>query len=94
MKPSTPQKEVRKFIGVIHYYRDMWPRRSYTLVPLTRLTYIKRRFIWTQVEQYAFNKVKHIVACDTLFTYPDFNEAFKIYTNAIVFQLGAVISNE
>ena len=28
---------------------------------------------------------------DTLLTYLDFNEAFKIHTNASVFQLGAVI---
>ena len=39
-----------------------------------------------------FVKLKlRIVACDTLLTYPDFNETFKIYTNARAFQLGAVV---
>ena len=28
---------------------------------------------------------------DTLLTYPDFNETFRIHTNASAFQLGAVI---
>ena len=31
------------------------------------------------------------MACDTLLTYPDFNEAYKIHTNARTFQLEAVI---
>ena len=33
-------------------------------------------------------------ARDTLLAYPDFNETFKINTNASVFQLGAVISHK
>ena len=34
------------------------------------------------------------MACDTLLTYPDFNETFKINNNAIAFQSGAVISQK
>ena len=69
----------------------MWPRRSHKLTPLTILTSIKRRFKWTLIEKYAFNKIKRIVARDTLLTYPGFNETFKIRTDASAFQLGAVI---
>ena len=42
-------------------------------------------------EQDAFNKVNRIVARNTSLTYPYFNEAFKIHTDASAFQLGAVI---
>ena len=31
---------------------------------------------------------------DTLLTYPDFNETFKIHTDASVFQVGSVISQK
>ena len=31
---------------------------------------------------------------DTLLTYPDFNETFKIHTDASVYQLGAVINQK
>ena len=34
------------------------------------------------------------MARDTLLTYPDFNEALKIHTDASAFQLGAVISQK
>ena len=74
MKPSTSQKEVQKFIGVINYYLNMWPRQSHTLAPLPRLIYIKRKFQWTQVKQYAFDEIKRIVDHDNLSNYPDFNE--------------------
>ena len=39
-------------------------------------------------------KIKRIMAWDTLLTYPDFNETFKIHTDASVLQLGAVISQK
>ena len=72
----------------------MWPRRSYTLEPLTRSLYIKWKLKWTQVEQANFDKIKQIVAHDTLSTYPDFNETLKIHTDASAFQLGEVINQK
>ena len=47
-----------------------------------------------QVEQDDFEKIKLIVARDTLLTYLNFHEIFKIHTNASEFQLGAVISQK
>ena len=72
----------------------MWPRSSHALAPLTKLTYIKNKFKWKKVKQYAFNTIDLIVAHDNLLTYPDSNETFKIHTYASAFQLGAVISHK
>ena len=72
----------------------MWPRMSHTLAPLTKLTYIKRKFKLSQFDQYAFDRIKQIVARDALLTYTDFSEAFKIHINASAFQLGGVISHK
>ena len=65
----------------------MWPVRSYNFAHLTRLPTIKRKFKYTSVEHYAFEKNKRIVAQDTLLNYPGFNETIKIHTNASAFQL-------
>ena len=55
----------------------MWPRRSHTLAPLTKLTHIKRNFKWVLVKQDSFKTIKRILACDTLLTYPYFNVHLK-----------------
>jgi transposase InsO family protein len=88
--PKT-QKQLRRFIGMVNYYRDMWVRRSETLAPLTALTSKKVKFKWTDVEQKAFDTMKRIMARETLLAYPDFNKEFHIYTDASNVQLGAVI---
>ena len=70
----------------------MWARHSHTLAPLSIIAYNKVKFKWTKIEQDAFDEIKWIVAYDTLSTYLDFNEIFKIHTNASKFQLEEVIS--
>ena len=72
----------------------MWPRRSHTLAHLTKLAYTKRSFKWAQSKQDAFEKIKQIVAHNTLSTYPDFNETFKIHADTSTFRLGEVISQK
>ena len=44
MKPPNSQKGLQQFKGGVHYYRNMWPRQSYTLSPLTILMSIKSKF--------------------------------------------------
>ena len=51
----------------------------------------KVKFKWKDVKQQAFDKIKEIVARNTLLIYRDFNECFDIHINASDFQLVAVI---
>ena len=70
----------------------MWDRRSHLLQFLTAVTSTKVKFKWKDVGQQAFDKIKQIVARDTLLIYLDFNELFDIQTDACDSKLGAVIS--
>ena len=89
--PKT-RRDLRKFIGMVNYYRDMWPHRSETLAPLTALTSSKVKFQWTETCAKAFNTMKKIIAKQILLAYPDFNQPFHVHTDASKLQLGAVIS--
>ncbi len=94
LAPSTKRKELRKFIGMINYYRDIWPQRAHLLTPLTALTSKKVKFVWTEVHQKAFDKMKRVISRETLLAYPNFNEVFEIHTDTSLYQLGACISQK
>jgi predicted aspartyl protease len=94
LAPPTTVRELRRFIGLINYYRDMWIRRSDVLTPLTALVSKNAKWQWTDVEQKAFDTMKRIIAKEVLLSYPDFSKPFVIHTDASNTQLGAVISQE
>ncbi len=104
---SNNVKELRHFLGIVQYYRDMWPSHSETLAPLTNLvggcretkttrmnkTKIKPWW-WDSIHQQAFDVVKAAIAKETVLAYPDFSKPFELYTDSSSTQLGAVITQD
>jgi hypothetical protein len=69
-------KQTRSFLGAITYYRDMWPKCSHILMPLTELTG-KGAFVWEMKHQKAFEEVKALMAADVLLAYQNHNLPFE-----------------
>ncbi len=107
IKPPTGVRQLRHFLGMVQYYRDLWARRSNMLAPLkplvgecgqTKSTKAKGTkkvpCHWDEIHQKAFDHVKVIIAKDVVLAYPDYSKVFKIYTDASTKQLGAVITQD
>ena len=94
MKRPTTQKEVCCFVGMVNFYRDLYPKRAATLAPLTNLCRQKKQFSWEEEQEQAFTKIKDLMAQDAMLTYPQFDKPFIVYTNASEKQIGGIVTQE
>ena len=94
MTRPTSKKEVRSFVGLINYYKDMWPRCDHILTPLTHLCSEKITFKWTDAHESSFNQAKRLVAEDVMLRFPDHSKPFHIYTDASQYQIGATLKQD
>jgi hypothetical protein len=107
IKPPNNVKELRHFLGMVQYYRDMWAKRSEMLAPLSDLVgecgeikttcknkMKKKPWQWDSIHQEAFDIVKKTIAKEVVLVYPDFTKPFDIYTDAFTKQLGAVLTQD
>jgi hypothetical protein len=107
IKPPTGVRQLRHFLGMVQYYRDLWARQSDMLAPLTSLFgecgqtkttkaegTKKVPWHWNEVHQQAFDHVNATIAKDVVLAYLDYSKVFEIYTDASSKQLGAVITQD
>ncbi len=107
LNPPNNVKELRHFLGIVQYYRDMWARGREMLAFLTDLVgecgetkttrmnkTRKKPWRWDPIHQQAFDNVKVAIVKETVLAYPDFSKPFDIYTDASTMQLGAVITQD
>jgi hypothetical protein len=105
IEPPQSVKQLRRFLGMVQYYRDLWDKRSHLIAPLTDLVgecgqtketrrkgTKKKPFYWDTIHQEAFDAIKKALAREVLLAYPDYSSPFEIYTDASSRQLGAVIT--
>jgi transposase InsO family protein len=84
-------KQVRSFLGMVNYIREMIPRHSHYTAVLSDLVSPKRKFEWLPRHEEAFNALKKVIMKATMLSYPDYSKEFEIYTDASKLAIGAVI---
>ncbi len=71
LNPPSNVKELRQFLGMVQYYRDMWAKRSEMLAPLTDLVGECREtkatkkngpWRWESIHQQVFDNIKATIA--------------------------------
>ena len=58
IKSPQTRKQLRGFIGMVNFYRDMWPKRSEVLAPLSAMTSSNVKFEWKEEQEEAFSRRK------------------------------------
>jgi len=105
LKPPKNIKELRRVLGIVQFYRDIWEKRTDLLAPLTDLvaecgvSKNKKKkkpkpWRWDDEHEEAFQKIKKVIARDVVLAYPDYSKKFVIYTDASTRQLGGCITQD
>jgi hypothetical protein len=84
------------FLGMVNYYRDLWPKRSETLALLNKIASKtgKLNWKWGDEQQKAFEKARDMLSKEARLLYPDYSKPFDLYTGASDLQLGATLVQE
>ena len=88
--PET-QRHVREFIAMVNFYKNMWPKRSAILIPLTNLTGKGTKFVWGEAQDKALKEMKRQMAKSAMLAFPNFDLPLDVYTNASDYQIGACL---
>lgn len=92
-QPKTP-KQIKKFIGLCSFYRNLIPNFAEVAHPLIKLTSTKSRFVWNQEQQMAFVSLQNIFFKEPFLQQPNFEKKFFLNTDASAVAIGAVLLQE
>ena len=87
----TNIKAVRRFLGMIGYYRPFIMNFAAKAYPITNLLKQENKFEWKKEQQESFEMLKKYLMKDPVLVYPDFTKEFYLACDASSTGLGAVL---
>ena len=90
-KPPTSVKGIQSFTRFANFYRKFILGFSNIVAPLNLLTRKGEPWVWTQLQQCAFEHLKHIFSSAPILQIPDVTCPFSIMTNTSLLAAGAVL---
>ena len=93
-RPETVT-QIKRFVGLVGWYRRFIPDFSTLTAPITALMHQKRKsnpISWTTEAEAAFMEIKSRLASSPVLATPDFTKEFIIQTDASAYGVGAVLS--
>ena len=90
--PPTTATEVRSFLGLAGYYQCYVKGFASIAAPLHALTRKDAVFHWSEDCQTAFDQLKTRLTTSPITAFPDFSQAFRLYTSTSTTGLGAILA--
>ena len=89
--PPKNAKAVKRFLGIIDYYRPFARNFATIAYPLKRLLRKDVKFKWENEEECAFHDLKSQLTKAPILTYPDYSKEFFLACDASDVGIGAVL---
>lgn len=86
--------ELRRFLGMVNFYRQFIPDCAAVQAPLTKLLRNGERWAWSQEQEAALRRLTKLLANTAQLQLPDLNREFVIHTDASDLGLGAILLQE
>ena len=90
-KPPTSVKAIQSFTGFANFYQKFIPNILNIVAPLNLLTQKNEPWIWTRLQQNAFDTLKQIFSSTPVLLIPDVTHPFTIMTDASLLTARAVL---
>ncbi|CAB0040562.1 unnamed protein product [Trichogramma brassicae] len=87
----TSAKQLRRFLSMCSWYRKFSKDYENLTEPLTRLTRTQVKYVWSEEQQEAFEKIKTQMSEALQSNYTNFKTKFVVQTEASDTSLGAVL---
>ncbi|OWZ12839.1 Retrovirus Polyprotein [Phytophthora megakarya] len=84
-------KGLRRFLGIISYYREMVPNKPALTARLNRLTSKNVPFTWAPEDAAVFRSIKEALARNVWLAFPDYTRTFHVFADASGRQIGGLI---
>ncbi len=93
---SSPMdvSELRSFLGMSSYYRQLVPGFAAIAEPLYQLTRKNVAWHWGESQQSAFESLKSALVTSPVMAYPNTSKPYILYTDACDYAVGAILCQE
>ena len=90
----TGKRQLKRFLGMVGYYRKFCNNFSVIAEPLTNLLGKRVKYVWTEDCQKSFDKLKAIFRSAPVLLAPSFDKEFKVAGDASDVGAGSVLLQE
>ena len=92
--PPTTKKEVKRFLGMVGFYRNFIEHFAHISQPLRELTKDDSNFYWTADCEKLFTKLKEPFSKEPILAFPVTNKEFIIEVDASNYSIGGILAQE
>ncbi|XP_033003957.1 uncharacterized mitochondrial protein AtMg00860-like [Lacerta agilis] len=90
-KSPRNKKDVQRFLGFSNFYRKFIPNFAKVAGPITDCLSGKKKFVWSEAAQKAFERLKRVFASEEQLVHVNTHAPLRVETDASDRAIGAVL---